>query len=102
MICLFNLLLSRHLATSNGFLYGKNICILYGLVLQIYEKYKYYETEQKNILINWEQVRIDAAISAIQGVMESGKLGMILEIDPTIIAKQAVRVADALVDELKK
>ena len=71
-------------------------------MLQIYEKYKYYETEQKNILINWEQVRIDAAISAIQGVMESGKLGMILEIDPTIIAKQAVRVADALVDELKK
>ena len=53
-------------------------------------------------MINWEQVRIDAAISAIQGVMESGKLGMILEIDPTIIAKQAVRVADALVDELKR
>lgn len=52
-------------------------------------------------MINWEQVRIDAAISAIQGVMESGKLGMILEIDPTIITKQAVRVADALVDELK-
>lgn len=52
-------------------------------------------------MIDWEQVRIDAAISAIQGVMESGKLGMILEIDPAIIAKQAVRVADALVDELK-
>ena len=51
---------------------------------------------------NWEQVRIDAAISAIQGVMESGKLGMILEIDPQIIAVQAVRVADALVEELKK
>jgi hypothetical protein len=51
---------------------------------------------------NWEQVRIDAAISAIQGVMESGRLGMILEIDPQIIAMQAVRVADALVEELKK
>ncbi len=51
---------------------------------------------------NWEQVRIDAAISAIQGVMESGRLGMILEIDPQIIAVQAVRVADALVEELKK
>lgn len=51
---------------------------------------------------NWEQVRIDAAISAIQGVMESGKLGMLLEMDPHIIAIQAVRVADALVEELKK
>lgn len=51
---------------------------------------------------NWEQVRIDAAISAIQGVMESGKLGMLLEMDPKIIAIQAVRVADALVEELKK
>lgn len=51
---------------------------------------------------DWEQVRIDAAISAIQGIMESGKLGIALEIDPALIAKQAVRVADALVDELKR
>lgn len=34
--------------------------------------------------------------------MESGKLGMILEADPHIMARQAVRVADALVEELKK
>lgn len=52
-------------------------------------------------MVDWEQVRINAAISAIQGVMESGKLGMVLEIDPDILAKQAVRVADALVNELK-
>ena len=52
--------------------------------------------------INWEEVRINAAISAIQGVMESGKLGVILEADPGLIAKQAVRVADALVIELQK
>jgi hypothetical protein len=50
---------------------------------------------------DWGQVRIDAAISAIQGVMESGKLGMLLEIDPQLIARQAVRVADALIEELK-
>lgn len=50
---------------------------------------------------DWEKVRIDAAISALQGVMESGKLGMVLELDPKIIAVQAVRVADALVEELK-
>ena len=52
-------------------------------------------------MVDWEQVRINAAISAIQGVMESGKLGMVLELDPDILAKQAVRVADALVNELK-
>lgn len=52
-------------------------------------------------MVDWEQVRINAAISAIQGVMESGKLGIVLEIDPDILAKQAVRVADALVNELK-
>lgn len=52
-------------------------------------------------MIDWEKVRIDAAISAIQGVMESGKLGIVLELDPKIIAKQAVKVADALVEELK-
>lgn len=50
---------------------------------------------------DWKQVRIDAAISAMQGIMESGKLGMLLEIDPKLIAEQAVRVADALVEELK-
>jgi hypothetical protein len=52
-------------------------------------------------MVDWEHVRINAAISAIQGVMESGKLGMVLELDPDILAKQAVRVADALVNELK-
>jgi hypothetical protein len=52
-------------------------------------------------MINWEEVRVNAAISAIQGIMESGKLGIVLELDPGILAKQAVRVADALVNELK-
>ena len=52
-------------------------------------------------MIDWEQVRIDAAISAMQGVLESGKLGMVLEASPDIVAKQAVRLADALVEELK-
>lgn len=50
---------------------------------------------------DWKQVRIDAAVSAMQGIMESGKLGMLLEIDPKLIAEQAVRVADALVEELR-
>lgn len=50
---------------------------------------------------DWKQVLIDAAISAMQGIMESGRLGMLLEIDPKLIAEQAVRVADALVEELR-
>lgn len=52
-------------------------------------------------MIDWEQVRIDAAISAMQGVLESGKLGQILEATPEVVAKQAVRLADALIKELK-
>ena len=52
-------------------------------------------------MIDWEQVRIEAAISAMQGVLESGKLGMVLEAAPDMVARQAVRLADALVEELK-
>jgi hypothetical protein len=52
-------------------------------------------------MIDWEQVRIDAAISAMQGVLEAGKLGEILEAAPDVVAKQAVRLADALINELK-
>lgn len=53
-------------------------------------------------MIDWEQVRIEAAISAMQGVLESGKLGMVLEAAPDVVARQSVKLADALVDELKK
>ena len=53
-------------------------------------------------MIDWEQVRVDAAISAMQGVLESGKLGEILEAAPEVVARQAVRMADALIEELKK
>lgn len=53
-------------------------------------------------MIDWEQIRINAAISAMQGVLESGKLGMVLEVAPDVVARQSVKLADALVDELKK
>jgi hypothetical protein len=53
-------------------------------------------------MIDWEQVRIEAAISAMQGVLESGKLGEILEAAPDVVARQSVKLADALVKELKK
>ncbi len=55
-----------------------------------------------NKMIDWEQVRIEAAISAMQGVLESGKLGMVLEAAPEMVAKQSVKLADALVEELQK
>ena len=54
------------------------------------------------IMVDWEQVRIDAAISAMQGVLESGKLGMVLEAAPEVVAKQSVKLADALIEELNK
>lgn len=53
-------------------------------------------------MVDWEQTRIDAAISAMQGVLESGKLGMVLEAAPEVVARQAVRLADALIEELKE
>ena len=53
-------------------------------------------------MIDWEQIRINAAISAMQGVLESGKLGMVLEVAPDVVARQSVKLADALVEELKK
>ena len=53
-------------------------------------------------MINWEQARVDASISAMQGVLESGKLGELLEIVPEVVARQAVKLADALIKELKE
>lgn len=52
--------------------------------------------------INWEEVRIQAAISALQGIQESGKLGWALEVMPEKAADLAVQMADALVRELQK
>ena len=53
-------------------------------------------------MIDWEQVRIDAAISAMQGVLESGKLGELLEVAPDVVARQAVKLADVLIEKLKE
>jgi len=52
--------------------------------------------------MNWEDVRIQAAIAAMQGIQESGKLGNILELEPSLVADLAVRMADALVKRLKE
>lgn len=52
---------------------------------------------------NWDQIRCQAAISALQGLQEGGlKIAQLLEIDPPLIAKTAVALGNALVDELQK
>ncbi len=51
---------------------------------------------------DWGEVRINASISALQGLQESGKLGELLEIDPSIIAKASIKIANALVEELQR
>jgi len=51
---------------------------------------------------DWGEVRINASISALQGLQESGKLGELLEIDPKIIVKASIKIANALVEELQR
>lgn len=53
-------------------------------------------------MIDWDSVKIDAAISAMQGILESGKVGELLEMAPSIVAKQSVRLANSLIIELRK
>ena len=53
-------------------------------------------------MIDWEQVRADAAIGAMEALLENGKMGEILETSPYLVAKQAVRVANCLVEELQR
>ena len=50
----------------------------------------------------WDEVKANAAISALQSVLESGTIGEILELSPEIVAKQSVRLANALVAELQR
>lgn len=49
--------------------------------------------------IDWEQVRIQAAIAAMQGYIGGNS---VLGMDDDEIAKWAVKQADALIEELKK
>ena len=52
-------------------------------------------------MIDWDEVRTNAAISAMQGILEGGKVGELLELSPKIVVKQSIRLANALVEELK-
>ena len=45
-------------------------------------------------------MRFTAAVNAMQGILETGSLGTMLEVSPKIVAKLSVRMADALLEEL--
>lgn len=47
-----------------------------------------------------ENIRWQIASSALQGILEGGKLGELMELTPDLVAKHAVRLADALMKEL--
>lgn len=49
----------------------------------------------------WENIRVQAAISALQGVLEA-KWGVVGEFLPEAAAAEAVALADALVKKLKE
>ena len=51
---------------------------------------------------NWDQLRCQAAISTLQGLQEGAKITQLLEIDPPLLAKTAVTIGNALIEELQK
>ena len=66
---------------------------------------KYYDTELDfiNVYPDWQQVRIQAAISAMNGLLTGTSAERYtLRIKPEQIAKDANEYADALIKELQK
>lgn len=52
--------------------------------------------------MNLEEIKLQAAISALQGIMESGTIGEILELTPHVIVKQAIRIGNIFAEEFQK
>lgn len=52
--------------------------------------------------IDWDKVLIEAAIAAMQGIQESGKIGLAADIVPEKLAQLSVKIAKCLVEELRK
>lgn len=52
--------------------------------------------------IDWDDILIQASIAAMQGIQESGKLGLVSDIVPKELAKMSVKIGQALVEELKR
>ena len=51
--------------------------------------------------IDWNNVLIQASIAAMQGIQESGTLGLVSDVMPDELAKMSVRIGEAMVRELK-
>lgn len=51
---------------------------------------------------DWSQVLIEASIAAMQGIQESGKLGLAFDVVPEKLAEFSVKIGKCLVEELKK
>lgn len=51
---------------------------------------------------DWDTILIEASIAAMQGIQESGKIGVISDLTPNILAAESVKIAKCLVEELKK
>lgn len=60
------------------------------------------DKEKPYTLVDWNKVLIEASISAMQGIQESGKLGLAADILPEKLAESSVKIAKCLVNELKK
>ena len=57
----------------------------------------------ENSMVNWEQVRVDAAINVMNAILSSSIMVFILQfIFKKQIADIAVSYADKLIEELKK
>jgi hypothetical protein len=42
------------------------------------------------------------AIAAMQGLMENGKVGLVADLTPTLLAKKSFDIADAMLKEYKE
>ena len=54
------------------------------------------------MMIDWDNVFIEAAIAAMQGIQESGKFGIAADVMPEKLADISVKIARCLVSRLKK
>lgn len=50
----------------------------------------------------WNNVLVEASVAAMQGIQESGKLGIAMDVIPDKLAEASVRIGKCLVSELKK
>lgn len=50
----------------------------------------------------WNNVLVEASVAAMQGIQESGKFGIAMDVLSDKLAEASVRIGKCLVSELKK